>query len=213
MAQLWVIRHGQASFGAENYDKLSELGHLQSQALGAWFERMGWAPDRVITGTMTRHDETRGAMGLARSETHEGFNEYDFADLLAARYGGAMPAQVKGDRKAHFRALRDTVLMWQRGELDGVRESWTEFSDRVEKARLFACQGGSKHVLVISSGGVIGALVARCLEAPAKMMMTLNLQVKNTSITRFVFSGERMSLDGFNAAPHIDDQPELLSYS
>jgi len=44
-------------------------------------------------------------------------------------------------------------------------------------------------------------------------MMDLNLQVKNSSITRFVFSPGRIMLTEFNATPHFDAQPDLLSYS
>ena len=28
MGTLYLVRHGQASFGADDYDKLSELGHV-----------------------------------------------------------------------------------------------------------------------------------------------------------------------------------------
>ncbi|MEM8577931.1 MAG: histidine phosphatase family protein [Pseudomonadota bacterium] len=212
MAQLRVIRHGQASFGAANYDVLSDLGHAQAQALSGWLRDTGWHPDRVVIGTMQRHAETLASMGLEGAETHAGFNEYDFADLLHARYKGDVPELVKGDRKTHFRTLRETVLMWQRDELDCVAETWADFTTRVEDARDFACRGKGQ-VLVVSSGGVIGQLTARALEAPAAMMMELNLQVKNASISDYVFSGDRFFLQTFNAAPHLDAAPDLLSYS
>ncbi|MEO0390815.1 MAG: histidine phosphatase family protein [Pseudomonadota bacterium] len=212
MAHLRVIRHGQASFGAANYDVLSDLGHAQSRALGTWLSQTAWAPDRVVTGTMRRHAETLHSAGLNGGETHPGFDEYDFNDLLSARYHGTVPALVTGDRRTHFRTLRETVLMWQRDELDGTAEAWRQFQDRVEEARAFACQGKG-NVLVISSGGVIGQLVARALHAPEPMMMELNLQVKNASMTDFVFSRDRFFLQGFNAAPHLDTAPDLLSYS
>jgi len=212
MAQLRVIRHGQASFGAENYDVLSDLGHAQSKALGGWLRDTGWHPDRVVIGTMQRHGETLASMGLSGAETHAGFDEYDFADLLNARYQGEGPDLVKGDRKTHFRTLRETVLMWQRDELDGVAETWGDFTARVDAARAFACQGKGR-VLVVSSGGVVGQLTARALQAPAAMMMELNLQVKNASISDFLFSGSRFFLQTFNAAPHLDAAPDLLSYS
>jgi broad specificity phosphatase PhoE len=77
----------------------------------------------------------------------------------------------------------------------------------------FATDTQARRVLVVSSGGVIGQLVRTALQAPAPMMMELNLQVKNTSITRFVFSKGRHMLTQFNAAPHVDASPDLLSYS
>ena len=49
MSELLVIRHGQASFGQDNYDVLSDLGHRQSKAVGALLREMGWVPDRLVT--------------------------------------------------------------------------------------------------------------------------------------------------------------------
>ena len=216
MAELLVIRHGQASFGADDYDQLSELGHKQSAMAGLALRAAGWVPDRLITGTLRRQKETLASMGFTTDpETHAGFNEYDFHDLLAVRFDGRVPDPVKHDRKVHFRALRETIFEWQAGGLDGARESWVDFATRVAKARTFACDTQAKRVLVISSGGPIGQLVASALDAPARHMVALNLQVKNTSKTRFFFAEHRFSLHEFNATPHFADQASAacLTYS
>lgn len=213
MAELLVIRHGQASFGADNYDCLTDLGRRQAAAIGAHLGATGWDPDRIITGTLERQKDTLAAMGFPdRPEEHAGFNEYDFHDLLHARFGGQAPDPVMQDRKTHFRTLRDTVLEWQGGGITAARESWAQFTHRVAQARDFATRGG-RRVLVVSSGGVIGQLVASALSAPAPTMIELNLQVKNSSLHRFVFSPGRLMLSEFNATPHFDMQPDLLSYS
>jgi len=215
MGELLVIRHGQASFGADNYDKLSELGHRQSAAVGQALRDMGWVPDRTITGTLIRQKETLASMGFEAGDTHAGFNEYDFNDLLNARYKGNVPDLVKGDRKTHFRTLRETVFEWQADQIEDPSETWGNFTGRVEAARQTACATGAERVLVVSSGGVIGQLVASSLSAPDKMMMTLNLQIKNTSVTKFVFTELAFFLHEFNATPHIvpDVAAELLTYS
>ena len=216
MAELLVIRHGQASFGQADYDVLSDLGHAQSRAVGALLRDMGWMPDRLVTGTLKRQRDTLAAMGFGDApEIHAGFDEYDFADLLRARFGGAVPGSVKEDRKAHFRVLRETVLAWQDDAFDGASETWEAFADRVEAARRFATDTDARRVLVISSGGVIGQMTARALGAPTRQMMHLNLQIRNTALTRFVFSGDRFSLHEFNAAPHFMSRAgaELSSYS
>ncbi len=214
MAELIVIRHGQASFGADNYDELSDLGHRQSRAVGAWLGESGWVPDRLITGTLKRQRDTLTAMGFdTGAEEHAGLNEYNFHDLLSARYAGDVPELVRGDRKTHFRTLRETVFEWQADKLCGVAETWDDFTTRTAAALDFATDTDARRVLVVSSGGVIGQLVAQSLQAPAAMMMELNLQVKNTSVTKFVFSGPRVFLHQFNATPHFDAAPDLLSYS
>lgn len=216
MAELMVIRHGQASFGADNYDKLSDLGEQQAVAVGDALREMNWIPDRLITGTLDRQKQTLEGMRLdGDPEEHPGWNEYDFYDLLAVKHGGEMPHQVRHDRKTHFKTLRETVFEWQAGGLIGAKESWTDFTTRIEDARRFSTTQGAERVLVVSSGGVIGQLAARSLNAPPKMMMTLNLQVKNTSITRFIFSGERFFLHEFNSTPQFatPERAGLMSYS
>lgn len=195
---------------------LSDLGHRQSEAVGALLREMDWVPDRLVTGTLTRQKDTLASMGFdASPEEHAGFNEYDFGDLLNARFKGAVPDMVKGDRKTHFRALRETVFEWQDAAFDGAAETFAEFEARTEAARAFATDTEAKRVLVISSGGVIGQITRDALGADKRHMMELNLQVKNTAMTRFMFKGARCSLHEFNATPHFmtPEGADLLSYS
>ncbi|MEP1765164.1 MAG: histidine phosphatase family protein [Sulfitobacter sp.] len=216
MAELLVIRHGQASFGAANYDVLSDLGRRQARAAGAWLRQMEWTPDRIITGTLDRQIDTATEMGFSpQLETHQGLNEYDFGSLLDTRFKDGLPDLVQADRKTHFRTLRETVFEWQRGEIDNPYETWPAFVERVAAARRFAVEAGAKRVLLVSSGGVIGQMVAASLGAPDAHMMQLNLQIKNTAMTRFMFSGAAFSLSEFNATPHFStpQSAPLMSYS
>lgn len=219
MAELLVVRHGQASFGAGDagsYDRLSDLGRQQAELAGAALRDAGWLPDRMITGSLERQKETLAAMGFdGAAEEHAGWNEYDFHDLLTVRFGGAVPDAVRADRKTHFRALRETILDWQAGGLEGARETYADFAARVHAAREFSTAEGTEKVLVVSSGGAIGQLVAASLCAPPEQMIALNLQVKNTSISRFIFSGRRFFLHEFNTTPHFGPpgRAELLTYS
>lgn len=211
MAELLLIRHGQASFGAENYDKLSDLGHAQARALGAYLRCLGWMPDRLITGSLRRQIETLDSLGFAgQREEHEGFNEYN---LDGFRKSELNRVAMNKDRKAYFRGLKALVLEWQQDAGLNAHESWSSFEARTTAAMDFATATEAKRVLVVSSGGVIGQTVRATLQAPPPMMMELNLQVKNTSVTRFLFSGSRRMLQEFNAAPHVDTTPDLLSYA
>ena len=216
MSELLVIRHGQASFGQDNYDVLSDLGHEQARAAGAALREAGWVQDRLVTGTLKRQIDTMSSMGFEQApEQHAGFNEYDFHDLLHARFKGDVPDLVKSERKVHFRTLRETIFEWQNDEFEGATETWGDFTSRVQAARKFATDTNAKRVLVISSGGPIGQLTASSLGAPDKQMMQLNLQVKNTSMTRFIFSERSFFLHEFNASPHMmsPEGAKLLSYS
>ena len=125
MADLIVIRHGQASFGAQNYDVLSELGHRQAVALGQRLAALEIVPTGFVTGDMRRQCDTMEGLqtGMGRTavapQVHLGLNEFDFEGLLKARYRKTPPpADLMSDRKSHFRSLRATVLAWQRDEID-----------------------------------------------------------------------------------------------
>lgn len=222
MAQtLWLLRHAQASFGAADYDNLSELGHAQSRALGVALKKLGCAPDAVCLGAMKRHRQTfdgaNEALGLPHSPTIiEGLNEFDFTGLLNARFpNGAGPEGIHDDRRAHFTALRDTVLEWQRGEIDNPPESFESFSTRVTGALEHIRQTGAENILAVSSGGPIGFIVGHVMGAPADSMIRLQLQVKNASLTRLILTGRTVHLSTFNETPHItaENAGEMMTYS
>lgn len=215
MAELIIIRHGQASFGAENYDVLSELGRAQSRAVGDWLRQVDWQPDRVLTGSLQRQRDTATEMGFTADGTHDGFNEYDFGALLAKRFPDGIPNDVAADRATHFRTLRETVFDWQDDKISDPYETWADFTGRTRAALDHATDTDARRVLVVSSGGVIGQLVAATLGAPKRQMMLLNLQIKNSAMSRFVFSKGRVSLSEFNATPHFStpEGAKLMSYS
>lgn len=58
MTSIYLIRHGQASFGQENYDQLSELGEIQAHILGESLSQRIENFDQVIVGAMLRHEQT-----------------------------------------------------------------------------------------------------------------------------------------------------------
>ncbi len=218
---LHLVRHAQASFGAADYDNLSDLGHRQSEALGAALKRQGVAPDKVFIGAMKRHRQTWEGMakGLGISADPQvlpGLNEFDFTGLLNARFAkGGAPTGMHDDRRAHFRTLRDTVLMWQRDEIDSPPESFAAFSARVREAREIIAKSGAQTPIAVSSGGAIGQTVAEITRGPADQMIALQLQVKNCAVARLVISRGGTWLNGFNETPHIDaaNQDEMLTYS
>ncbi|MDA9990165.1 histidine phosphatase family protein [Paracoccaceae bacterium] len=221
MAELYLIRHAQASFGADDYDKLSELGHKQSYALGQALAAQGVRPDTWIMGDMRRHRETiegiAKGMGLdtVNTEIHTGLNEFDFTGLLNARYRGhPAPENMHTDRKTHFRTLRETVLAWQADDIQNPPETWTEFKQRIEFARQFIMRDGVNSVLALSSGGAISQMISAALETPKVQQVRLQLQMKNCAVNRFIFTPKGFYLHGFNESPHITQETDhFLTYS
>lgn len=218
MGLITIIRHGQASFGAANYDKLSELGHRQAEALGAALRAQGFSwPDKLIIGSMVRHRETfegiaKGFGVTATPEVHPGLNEFDFSGLLSAHdQGDARPEHTTHDRAAHFRQLKATVLAWQKGEIENPPESFEAFVDRVSDA-LAAADGDT---LMVSSGGAISQMIRLVMAAPAEQQILLQLQMKNCAVNKIVQGRNGAYLHGFNETPHINaaNMDEMLTYS
>ena len=223
MAELYLVRHAQASFGTDDYDRLSDLGHRQSRWLGEYLAERGLSFDRTITGTLRRHRETLAgilAAGVQAAPATEdaGLNEYVAETLLRAHLGGAElpPAPVDGDRRQHFRILRDALAAWTAGTLSCDEHiPFHAFSTGVREAIDAARADGAKRVLVVSSGGPISTAIGMALDAPPATMVDLNLQMRNTGVTEFAFGAKSLRCVSFNNVPHLDraDRRGFVTYS
>lgn len=227
MGTLYLVRHGQASFGADDYDQLSELGQRQCRALGQALCARGVQPDVVIRGTLRRHEQSWRALaaglmaaddaeqgqGVAAQATgpveiREALNEYDSLALLEALGGEPLPAPDSPEGfKAHFRRLRMALLAWMEGRIQPAgMPSFQAFRDGVVQtlAQVQADHVG-QSVLVVSSGGPISTAVAHVLGAPAATAIDLNMRMRNSSLTELVVTPRRMELLAFNTLPHLED--------
>ena len=224
MAELILVRHGQASFGADDYDKLSELGWRQSRWLGEYFAERSATFDRVVRGSLRRHSETLAGIGegmdrpLAAEEDAR-LDEYDSHFLLRAHLKGK-PMPLGGDRREHFRILREAMYAWTDGALLGKPgghplEPFAAFRGRVLAALAAMRKGAAKRVLVVSSGGPISTILAEVLGMPLRGVVDLNLQTRNTGITELQAGASRIHCVSFNNVPHLDrpDRDGALTYS
>jgi broad specificity phosphatase PhoE len=223
MAELYLVRHGQASFGAENYDELSSSGVAQSRWLGEYYAQGGLSFDRVVTGTMRRHAQTADAlltaMGGQPTEIVQdaNLNEYDFRALFAALAKSSPLAGLRADgsMKQFYKGLKQVLQLWAEDKLPGpVPETWAQFQARVERARLAIQRTGGKRVLVVTSGGPIAVFAQQVLQAPAAAAIALNMQIRNSSVSQYVFNDSAMSLVTFNTLPHLEqaERRELVTY-
>ncbi|MEM8853684.1 MAG: histidine phosphatase family protein [Pseudomonadota bacterium] len=221
MADIILVRHGQASFGSANYDVLSDTGHRQAKALGAALAAEGVRPTRLVRGDLRRHRETLDGVAESLGISTEnatidaGLDEFAFQGLMVARFGfDGLPDGYANDRRSYFAALGETVLMWQRGELVDPPEPFETFAARVSEA-FDALAQGDGPVLAVTSGGPIAFLVARLMGAPHSQMLPIQMQIKNCSLTRFMRRDGAAMLHTFNETPHINAQSaaELLTYA
>jgi broad specificity phosphatase PhoE len=223
MAELYFVRHGQASFGAENYDELSPSGRTQSLWLGEYFAQAKVRFDRVVIGTMQRHRQTAdailAAMGGPQVEMAQdaGLNEYDFQALFAALGEEGFPSgmSVSSSKKDFYKGLRHVLQLWADGRLPGrVPETWQQFQTRVQRARSGIQRAGGRRVLVVSSGGPIAVTAQQILQAPDATAIALNMQIRNSSVCQYVFNDSAMSLVSFNSVPHLEhaERHEFVTY-
>jgi broad specificity phosphatase PhoE len=219
MSEFYLIRHGQASFGAQNYDKLSPLGQQQALWLGEYLGQRKLQFDVVISGDMVRHRETAEGIccGLGQSVPEIidiGLNEFDFNNIAQAYLSVNPDQQLANDAKREdfYRLLKKAMLAWSAGQLpeQDLFESWFDFRERVKTVLEQIClRHYGKRILVVSSGGAISMLLSLILDLDAKRLINLNMQVKNASFSHFYFNQHSVRLSSFNNVPHLD-QPERI---
>jgi broad specificity phosphatase PhoE len=211
---LLLVRHGQASFGADDYDVLSETGWEQARTLGRWLAANGEAPASVVHGGMRRHRETwEGiAEGAGWAEptpvTDPAWAEFDHLAVLerhAAISGEAIDHGA--DRRAFQARFESATGHWASAGADGgYPEPYDDFVARAHRA-LERAAGGPGPTMVVTSGGVVAALAALLVlpedAAVGPVWARFNTVIANSSVTRVIVGGTGARLLTFNEHPHL----------
>ena len=235
MSELYLIRHGQASFGKDNYDRLSPLGIRQAEILGKHLLRTGFSFDAAYCGTMDRQRSTAREVLQCYTEAGEtvpelvqmeGLNEYDTTAVVSAQVPAMMAddptleedlKRMYTDKESFKRVFEGAMFRWVSGNHDnGASESWEQFTSRVSDVLkgIMNSHGRGKTIAVFTSGGPICAALKWVLDLSGERAIRLNWQVVNTSYTRFMYNGERITLAGFNNISHLELHHEhsLITY-
>jgi len=218
MGTLYLVRHGQASFGADEYDLLSPLGHRQSVRLGEYFKQKSLVFEAAFSGTLKRQVQTlagicEGMGAEVRTTQWPGLNEYDSAAVIQALYSGPLEKADTPERyRQYFRLLKDGLAQWMAGVVSprGM-PSYNEFVAGVVSALEHVRTHHEGPVLLVSSGGPIATAVGQVLGTSAETTIELNLSIRNASVTEFSFSPRRHKLVTYNTLPHLDT-PEYASW-
>jgi len=232
MASIYLIRHGQASFGQENYDQLSELGHQQSELVGQAMSERIERFDAVHLGTLHRHQQTAEACLGQFTQSHDqnsmcidaGWNEYDHQNILAqlrpeletAASTEQFVRQQSNPKQAYEQIFVDAIDRWASGKYDEEYiESWTDYSQRVRTVfdKVAQSSVGLKNVAVFTSGGPISLVSQSLLGVAAEKIMQLNWTLVNCGVTKLVSTGSRVFLASLNEHVHFEgDKKSYITY-
>jgi broad specificity phosphatase PhoE len=231
MSIIYLVRHGQASFGTGDYDRLSPTGQRQVQLLGEFLVESGARIDHIYSGGLRRQRETAEilarALGAAAPPVSidSAFEEYD-SDVMLREFAASLSADAlqaagwpaqRHDRKKFQLMLERAAMAWTEARIaaDDLL-TWQGFHDRVVTAleRIMRQEGRSKSLIISTSGGVIGTIVAHVLGVTNHRGIELNWAVHNASLTRLIYTTDKVSLSMFNALPHLERPAlrELITY-
>ena len=213
--KIYLIRHGQASLGAADYDNLSERGEQQAVRLGEYFASRDIAFDAVYAGTLRRHAQTYKGIALAQAmpdmALRAGLNEYDseavIGAILSPEHFAAMKSPTSGEGyKQHFAMLRKGIAAWMRGESQPAgMTSYFDFAAGVMAVLDEARASTALSILISSSGGPLSSAVAQVLGLSHEAGIELNMRMRNTAVSELIVTPKRSALLTFNTLPHLDD--------
>ncbi len=227
MSRLLLVRHGQASPTADDYDQLSERGYLQARLLGQQWAAEGLTPDSVYAGPRKRHRQTAETLAteLVRGwpepryldgwDEHDGYQVVMHSIPLLAEVDGWVAERAERARgggkeamRAYFDLYRHITRLWVLGRLDldsAGFESWPEFRGRVQAAldRLIEGEGRGRTIAVITSSGPVAVAAGRALGLDEEGTMALSWRVRNIAVTEVLYSDDSITLQSFNALPRL----------
>lgn len=205
MTQITLVRHGQANTHAQDaasYDRLSDLGQQQAKWLGDHFTLNAERFDHIETGTLLRQRQTAAGMGYPPIAQNAAWDEMDYFALSdAAQKYHNIPAPK--DASEFARHLPQVLDLWRADDLPGVPETHAEFTGKIQTA-LTQLQGRYARVLIVTSGGVIGAALRYVLGLDTLATTKIMLQVQNSSVHQLQYVHDQFMLAAFNATPHLD---------
>lgn len=232
MSVIYLFRHGQASFGADNYDQLSEVGKQQSSLLGDYLKREAIHFDQVFAGTLRRQVETYqyaridfvqlpDLQSITQLNEHQGPEVQQLHFQEAIKQDSTLSQLVNQHGMNHALVKKEVIkllfrlnIRWAIGELDsGEYEDFMAFRKRIsEVVELLKPEFEKNQTIgIFTSGGVIATMLGIALNLDSQTIMETNWQIRNASITEIHYAKNRMYLRTFNTIPHLSDK-KLITY-
>ena len=219
MSRVFLVRHGQAAFGTDDYDRLTETGIAQCRQLARHWLAIGRRVDLVYSGTLRRQRESATVFAETAAEaggttlpvmTIRGIEEYDHLALLGAHLGAGAAAIAGDDRRAFHRRLSAALEAWAAGDLGAV-EPFSAFRDRCAAAlrTLLRDIGRGRNAVLFGSAGSLAAAMQPALGFGDRDLLRLKLTFFNTGVSSLLFDGETLTIESLNTVSHLE-QPAFV---
>lgn len=219
MSRIYLVRHGQAAFGTDDYDRLTDTGIAQCEQLARHWREIGRGVDLLYAGMLRRQRDSATAFARAwlaaggmplETRALPGIEEYDHRTLLAA-FDGDQAAPELQDRRDFHRRLSRALAAWTAGTLAGV-ETYGRFRERAADALLAlvreTCRGRS--AVVFGSAGSLAAAMQGVLGLSDRDAVRLKLNFYNTGVSCLLSDGETLTIESLNSIGHLE-RPALVS--
>jgi broad specificity phosphatase PhoE len=221
MPTVLLVRHGQASFGTDDYDVLSEVGHQQAEIAAASLAERGYRPTRLICGTLRRQRETAAAftaLGGPELEIEPRWDEFDSEDILRHHGDPAISLEGRADgvqltNRAFQAAIEAAQTQWaEHADRSPTTQTWPQFSASAPAALrdLSTELASGETAIVVTSGGAIAALLCHLWDAPATLFPALNRITINASVTKLAVGSTGTNVISFNDHSHLESVDRAL---
>ncbi|MFP5219141.1 MAG: histidine phosphatase family protein [Actinomycetes bacterium] len=218
MPVVLLVRHGQASFGADDYDVLSDLGREQSRVVGEELRRRALRDPLLVTGSLRRQRDTAAlALPGVQARVDERWDEYDHLELLKRYVRAPDPTSTASDPPTSSREVQGlldaALLAWvEHGGSPDRPDSWPAFASGASDAlrELVEQLGRGRDAVVVTSGGVIAAVCTALVSGGAETVVALNRTAVNGAITKLVAGSRGVSLSSYNEHAHLP--PDQVTY-
>jgi broad specificity phosphatase PhoE len=215
MPTVLLVRHAQASFGAADYDVLSELGRDQADIVAASLAERGYRPDRLYSGTLRRQQETAAAfraLGAPDLEVEPRWDEFNTDDVL--HHHSESSLRIQGDgagetltNRGFQAALEPALAEWvAHAERSPTSQTWPQFSGAGAAALgdLATELGAGETAVIVTSGGAIAAVIGALLGAPAEVFAALNRTLVNAGVTKIAIGSTGTNVLSVNDHSHLE---------
>ena len=231
MSTVYLVRHGQASFGAADYDALSPIGIEQSRTLGSWMASCGLKMDHALVGEQQRHTQTaEHCWNAFKSESQRaskvvaGFSEFDHVeilhrlrpDLAGQAALSEWLSRTENPRREFQKVFAQALARWVEGKHDGYSQSFVSFRARCWQALLDQLNSTSSSdvIWIFTSAGPISAIVQEALAISNERIPELTWLLVNTGITKLLCREDSVRVATLNQYAHLEqaNRSEWITY-